>query len=172
MAVPGTHDPQAAVPRLDAPRAILDTPERYDTEMTVETLPLVDDERNRRVWHAKMLAFEADGYSAIMIGSSNFTVAGMGLDKRRNVEANLLTIVDRVAFAREVKALEAVWPATEEVDNPANAEWRGAVAEADEEERAGTRPMPPGFVDATYRAGSPRAVVVTFDPRICRTTGR
>ena len=46
--------------------------------------------------------------------------------QHRNAEANLLTIVDRVAYGREVGQLEAVWPEMERVADPESAEWLGA----------------------------------------------
>ena len=97
------------VPRLAAPRGLILTPPRYDTEVAIEALPNQDPDRNLRPWHAKMLALQSNAYSALMIGSSNFTRAGMGVGPYRNAEANLLTIVDRVRFGREDGLLEAIW---------------------------------------------------------------
>ena len=78
--------------------------------MNVEMLPDFDADKNRRPWHAKMLGLTADRYSALMIGSSNFTCAGMGAGSYCNAEANLLTIVERVDYGRDARKLEAVWP--------------------------------------------------------------
>ncbi|MGD9713288.1 MAG: phospholipase D family protein [Thermomicrobiales bacterium] len=150
------------VPRLAAPKSLLLTPSAYQGDVTVEILPDLDRDKNRRSWHAKMLAFRADRYSGLMVGSSNFTCAGMGVGQPRNSEANLLTIADRVTYGRDVGLLEALWPDMEPVADPESAEWVGARADQDEEES--TSPLPAGFVSATYRAGDNRQIVLRFAP--------
>jgi hypothetical protein len=151
------------VRRLAAPKALLTTPRTYQGSVTVETLPDVDADGNRRPWHAKMLALFADNYTALMIGSSNFTCAGMGVGPSRNAEANLLTIVDRVAYGREARQLEEVWPDTDPVDDPESAEWLGARPDQEEEEQAPTPQLPAGFLSATYRAGEMRLIALRLD---------
>lgn len=163
--VPGIRDIDADnVVRLAAPKSLLLTPAAYQGRVTVELLPEVDKDRNRRPWHAKMLALSAKLYSALMVGSSNFTCAGMGVVKNRNAEANLLTIVDRVAYGRQVGLLESVWPEMEGVADPESAEWLGARPDREEEERALVLPVPPGFLTATYHAGDKRQVVLRLEP--------
>jgi len=162
--VPAIRDGTATVPRLAAPVALVRTPQGYQGKASIEMLPEQDGDKNRRPWHAKMVALLADSYSALMVGSSNFTCAGMGVGQHRNAEANLLTIADRVAHSREVGELEAVWPEMEEVTDPEPAEWLGAQAEQEEEEQAKTPPLPAGFLSATYRAGDKRQIILRFDP--------
>jgi hypothetical protein len=163
--VPAIRDKNATtVPRLAAPKALLLTPPGYQGIVTVEMLPELDTDKNRRPWHAKLLALLSDEYSALMIGSSNFTCAGMGVVQRRNAEANLLFIVERENYGREVGQIEAVWPEMEPVDDPDSAEWLGAQADQDEEEQSSAPPLPAGFLAATYWAGDIRRVVLRFDP--------
>lgn len=155
---------QMSVPRLAAPKALLEVPPRYAGNVSVEMLPETDGERNRRPWHAKMLGLFSDTYSAVMTGSSNFTCAGMGIASYRNAEANLLTIVRKAAYSRAAGELEAVWPAMESVADPDAAEWLGAKPEREEEEMAVSQPLPAGFLSAMYVAGEVREVVLRFDP--------
>lgn len=155
---------KGAVPRLAAPKSLLLTPRHYQGSVKVQILPDADPDKNRRPWHAKMLALISDGYSALAIGSSNFTCAGMGVAEHRNAEANLLTIVDRVAYSREVGELEDVWPEMADVQDPDNAEWLGTKPEREEEEAPVAVPIPAGFLSATYRAGDARQIVLRFDP--------
>jgi hypothetical protein len=162
--VPGIHEDAAIVRRLAAPKALLLTPPDYQGSVTVEVLPTVDGDKNPRPWHAKMLALLGEQYSVLMIGSSNFTCAGMGVGQSRNAEANLLTIVDRVEYSRDVGQLEAVWPEMEEIADPESAEWLGAQPGNNEEEHATVPPLPGGFLSATYRAGDERRVVLRLDP--------
>ena len=57
FSVPAIRDENAAaVPRLAAPRALVLTPPVYNGNVTVEMLPELDRDKNRRPWHAKMLA--------------------------------------------------------------------------------------------------------------------
>jgi hypothetical protein len=151
-------------PRLAAPRTLIDVPVKYGTEVTVLTLPFRDPDGNLRPWHAKMLGLSGDAYTAVMIGSSNFTVAGMGTGARRNAEANLLTFVEYVEFARDTTRLDSVWPELTPVQAPESAEWRGAIPETDEEEQASQRPAPPGFLVAIYHAGDHREIVLVLEP--------
>ena len=155
---------ETTVPRLAAPKALYTVPQEYSGTVTVETLPELDGDMNRRPWHAKMLALKNDDYSAVMIGSSNFTGAGLGIDRYRNVEANLLTIVDIEKFDRDSGQLEGVWPTMEEVDDPDSAEWLGMQVGLDDGEMSDAPPMPPGFLYATYRAGVNSRIVLHFIP--------
>lgn len=163
--VPAIRDDHAAtVPRLGAPVTLVRTPPAYQGTVNVEMLPELDGDKNRRPWHAKMLALFADRYSALMIGSSNFTCAGMGVGPHRNAEANLLTIVDLVAYGRGARQLEAVWPEMEQVTDPESAEWLGAQPDREEEEQAKALRLPAGFLSATYRAGDERRIILRLAP--------
>lgn len=161
--VPATGNDETNVHRLAAPKALIATPRAYQGDVTVEILPVVDAEKNRRPWHAKMLALFADDYSALMVGSSNFTCAGMGVRQSRNAEANLLTIADREDHGSEAKELQALWPVMEQVSDPESAEWLGAQRENEEEEQSKTPPLPAGFLSATYRAGDKRRIILRLD---------
>ena len=161
--VPALRDGSpGATPRLMAPRSLVRTAEKYQARVRVEMLPPVDDDKNARPWHAKMLTLRSEAYSALMIGSSNFTCAGMGVTPHRHAEANLLTLVDRVASGRESGRLEAIWPEMEMVTDPDAAEWLGAKPE-DEDEEATATALPAGFLSATYRAGEVRQIVLRLD---------
>ena len=161
--VPALRDGSpGATPRLMAPRSLVRTAEKYQARVRVEMLPPVDDDKNARPWHAKMLTLRSEVYSALMIGSSNFTCAGMGVTPHRHAEANLLTLVDRVASGRESGRLEAIWPEMEMVTDPDAAEWLGAKPE-DEDEQATATALPAGFLSATYRAGEVRQIVLRLD---------
>ena len=95
----------------------LNTPQLWRTSVPSRSFRISTRKRIRRPWHAKMLALRGDTYTALLIGSSNFTCAGMGVTSHRNAEANLVTVADRVAFGREAGNLEAIWPQMETVDD-------------------------------------------------------
>lgn len=163
-AIRDNNNSATTVPRLAAPKALILTPQAYQGSVCVQMLPDVDADHNPRPWHAKMLALLSDEYSALMIGSSNFTGAGMGVGSFRNAEANIITIVDRKDYGREVGQLEAIWPEMDEVADPNSAEWLGAQADQEEEEQPAAPPIPAGFLSATYCAGDQRRIILRFNP--------
>ena len=150
--------------RLAAPQSLASTPLAYQGRVTVKILPDVDEDKNRRPWHAKMLGLQTEQYSALMVGSSNFTCAGMGVADCHNAEANLLTIVDRSAYNRETGELESVWPEMKRVKDLNAAEWLGGKTDCEEEEWMAEAPLPAGFLCATYRAGNERWIVLRLNP--------
>ena len=163
--VPAIHDQdETEISRLAAPRAIEKIPPHYGTRVSVAALPQRDGDKNPRPWHAKMLALQGDRYTALMIGSSNFTCAGMGAASHRNIEANLVTVVERVAYGRQVGELEAIWSRMDPVDNLNGVEWLGRRPEDDEEESATVPSLPAGFLSATYCGGAARVIVLRLDP--------
>ncbi len=157
-------DEKNGVPRLAAPKCLIEVPVNYGATVTIRALPNVDPADNRRAWHAKMLWLEADEYSALMIGSSNFTCAGMGMGHARNAEANLLTVVDYEAYRREIGKLDAVFPEMDVIEEAGSAEWMGASIDRNEEEMMKCPPVPDGFLSATFVAGATRKVVLALDP--------
>jgi hypothetical protein len=164
--VPATRDDEQPKRwRIAAPNTLIKAAQRLKAEVTLEALPDRDVDKNLRPWHAKMVAFKTGDYSALMVGSSNFTTAGMGISGHRfNIEANLLTIVDEEAFARDAGRLESLWPGMDQIVDPAKAEWRGPDPEKEEEEQATKQGPPKGFLAASYRAGRNRAVILLLDP--------
>ena len=147
--------------RLAAPASLQSTPCRYKAVAEFRLLPRQGEENEERPWHAKMLALRSDAYSALVVGSSNFTQAGLGIGRRHNAEANVLVLAERQPHAREPAELEAVWPDMEVVKQ---AEWQGPRPELEEEELAENPPLPGGFLTATYHAGPERRIVLRLDP--------
>ena len=151
-------------PRLAAPKSLVSTAESYRSSVRVEILPHLDRDKNPRQWHAKMMAFHNDRYSALMIGSSNFTSPGMGIGHNSNTEANLITVVDNVARSKDKSQLEAIWPEMEQVVDPDAAEWLGPQDMLVEEEGAVMAYLPLGFLSATYCAGDSRQISLRLAP--------
>ncbi len=77
LCVPGSAPGESTPARLIAPKSLWLTPARYGTRVSVELLPQTDPDKNMRPWHAKLLEFSTDQYGALVIGSSNFTSAGL-----------------------------------------------------------------------------------------------
>jgi len=166
FSVPGLGDVSEDFCRLAAPASLRKSALKYADTIEFSVLPSQDTDANVRPWHAKMIALErSDGkpYTALMIGSSNFTRAGMGIGAARNAEANLLTIADRLPRARLPNQIDQVWPDMEVVENLDDVEWKGATPELVEEQRAKCISVPTGFLSATYRAGDHRELIVRLD---------
>jgi hypothetical protein len=161
LCAPGTAGGGKGTTLIHAPRAVYDTFVDAGAKIHVEIVPDADDGEPRK-WHAKMVHAFADSYVALMVGSSNFTAAGLGLAPTRNAEANLVTLVDQQDHAREEGLLRSVWNAMEPVADPERASWQ-QLPEDDEEDAAGT-PVPAGFIAATFHAADPRRIVLRLAP--------
>jgi hypothetical protein len=162
LCVPTVGDVSEGI-RLAAPKSLLNTAVRRVDRLNVDILPRVDGDKNTRPWHAKMLALSSSKYNALMVGSSNFTKAGMGVGPVRNAEANLIYVARREAFSRESGFLDECWPGTTPVDAPDDAEWQGPQAELVEEEQSALLPaIPSGFLSVQYRAGDQPRLLLKF----------
>lgn len=152
--------------RLAAPPSLQKTAEKYGADVVVDVLPHEDDDGNLRPWHAKMVAMLRETgkpYTALMVGSSNFTRAGMGISGACNAEANLLTIAEHLPRARLPGQIMDIWPDITEVDDLSFVEWAGPTAELVEEQQAECVPAPAGFISATYQAGDHREVQIRLN---------
>jgi hypothetical protein len=153
--------------RLAAPKSLLITSKKHIDHIEFEVLPQTDAEGNDRPWHAKMLALrrydDEGGYAALMIGSSNFTKAGMGIGGVANAELNLLTIAKLGGQSKVSKQLDRVWPEMAIVENLTEDLLLGPAQELEEEERSGVVSVPLAFVSATFRAGSNPMLTIDLD---------
>ena len=95
LCVPTVGDDKAESVRLAAPASIYQTAENRVDDLKIMILPTHDSDGNLRPWHAKMVGLKSTKYRALLVGSSNFTKAGMGIGSTRNTEANLLYIMKR-----------------------------------------------------------------------------
>ena len=126
---------------------------KVDNVQAGETRPL----------HAKMLSLNNNDWQLLMIGSSNFTTAGLGLTAgRANLEANLVYRCSK--DSSHFKVLREVWPdvTDDEVDlDSPDIVW-DPESEADGEEASGSV-LPRGFVEAPFKAGKSPQLVLVLD---------
>jgi hypothetical protein len=146
--------------RLFAPRGLIDAA-REHTSTFAHGLPLEQGGEPRRL-HAKMLALANDEWQLLLIGSSNFTRAGLGIAAgAANLEANLayVTRTDDPDF----RALECVWPDVgDEVDLDSPAIVWDPVFNGDSGE-VGPPPLPAAFREALFDGGAtPPALVLSL----------
>ena len=167
FAVPSLDRVGTDAPRLAAPKSLLITSKKHIDHIEFEVLPQTDAEGNERRWHAKMMALrrydDEGGYAALMIGSSNFTKAGMGIGGVANAELNLLTIAKLGGQSKVSKQLDQVWPEMETVENLSEDLLLGPAHELEEEERPGMVSVPLAFVSATFRASSNPMLTIDLD---------
>lgn len=116
-----------------------------------------------RPLHAKMFSLSNDEWWLFLVGSSNFTRAGFGLnEKAANLEANLAYLVRRGDV--ELKALERVWPEVgRELDvDESRLLWEPTFEEEGEGEAMVA--LPRSFREALYDAGSkPPRLILSLD---------
>jgi hypothetical protein len=147
--------------RVYAPKAITESTRAGDL---VDVTPLSAAQQGEfRDVHSKLLSLGNDYWSILMIGSSNFTSAGLGVMRGKgNLEANLVYRVktDDQAF----RALDAIWP--EHTDTPIDLDannllWEPCFEE-DEDGGVGASPLPAAFQEALFVAGQSSALKLTL----------
>jgi hypothetical protein len=77
-----------------------------------------------RPLHAKSVWLQSDGRALCMVGSSNFTAAGLGLHGKHNIELNVAYLVKDIG-SRFGKACGQSWPPGIELGNPIAAKFLG-----------------------------------------------
>jgi hypothetical protein len=119
-----------------------------------------------RSLHAKLLLVESDGWLAALIGSSNATRAGLGLDRQRgHHELNLW--IGCPATSRTAKHLRALARIGERIEL-GDERWEPVV----DEDEPTVPSLPLGFVSSTLDAGTPRRVLLELDPDALPTVWR
>jgi hypothetical protein len=63
-----------------------------------------------RMLHAKAIWLEDDRWIVQMIGSSNFTIAGLGMSQQSNIECNLVYVVDGERDSAAANMICETWP--------------------------------------------------------------
>jgi hypothetical protein len=138
--------------RVQAPPTLAEQP---NTEAVTFDAP--DAGKEYRQLHAKVLVFESDDWLAAMIGSSNATTAGYGLDGRRGHHELNLWIGCR-AGSRVAEHLRSLAPAAGPLEIPSE-EWG---QELDEDEPK-LPVLPPGFGSCLVAVGPPPRLQLGFD---------
>ena len=108
------------------------------------------DKDNRQL-HTKAIWLEGERHALYLVGSSNFTTAGLNLSAKGNIEANLTYVADYQQHEKEARQLEDCFPETDLLDVSA-VQWQGAVS-PEEESPAEAAPLPEAFGRAVYDAG-------------------
>lgn len=101
-----------------------------------------------RPLHAKCLSLENERSVIRVIGSSNFTSAGLGIGGTKNWEANLAYVVRTDLNPEAWRALESAWPDVD--DLPEDKLIRYLPPTETEDEATGDERLPHAFAEAVY----------------------
>lgn len=131
-----------AAPLIRAPKALADSipADRPSASVKFAELKL---EPGREL-HAKGIYLHDDRWLAYLLGSSNFTRAGLGLTGPKNLEANLVYIVDYAANDMLAATIDKAFPPSEPLDIDDTVMWQLAANE-DEQTPGEFAELPPAF---------------------------
>jgi hypothetical protein len=129
----------------------------------VEVFSLSPEQQGElREVHSKLLSIGNDDWRVLMIGSSNFTAAGLGVaSTARNVEANLVYRVKTSDSA--FRRLDRIWP--DHADDALDADsdkyiWQPCFEE--DEDGGGAHPLPAAFEEALFNPGPSASLRLTL----------
>lgn len=117
IAAPGRTLPDGTV-QIDAPEALKKSlhPSLEHTFSVVRQRIEIEGREEERPLHAKSIWLEREGRALYMLGSSNFTAAGLGLHPRHNIELNLAYLI-RDCGSRFGRLCAQSWPEDTEIDD-------------------------------------------------------
>lgn len=149
--VPVEHLGEREVARV--PRALIDAlPKRIDAAIFDVKQP---DEAEPRRLHGKTVLLESEGWIAALVGSSNFSAAGLGLDGGGNVEIGVaIGAAQGGAVANSLLELALTG---EEVDLDS------VECEAVEDPEENAPSIPAGFVQVLGEPGPPARLEIELD---------
>ena len=137
--------------------------QRQSTKTVIRLLKENTDGKNIRPLHMKSIFLEGADWVAYLIGSGNFTTAGLGLGHRRNLEANLLYLTSSSGNLKAEKSLRLALPNGAPVPKGCDLRWVVADPAGLDETSPDHIPLPPFFDQAIYRSIEGKAAVaLTF----------
>jgi hypothetical protein len=140
---------------LHAPQSLLHAQpkSRQGVRTAVRILTMHDKDAHGqfayRPLHLKSIWLENDRWAAYLVGSSNFTSAGLGLGRRSNIEANLLYAVSHYREPDLYRELEQAYPETEDLPAGWECLWQ-PLEDAEFENALQLAVLPPGFGPAIF----------------------
>lgn len=140
---PGRTLPDGTV-QIDAPTALKESshPSLRHAFAIVEQSIEIEGKQEDRPLHAKSVWLEKDDRALYMLGSSNFTAAGLGLHPRHNIELNLAYII-RDRGSRFGKLCAQSWPQEHELDDIEGVQFLGGLPDSADD--ADAPPLPAAF---------------------------
>jgi hypothetical protein len=132
ISAPGRTLPDGTV-QIDAPVALKKSSHRLLEHRfsIVQQRMEIEGKHEDRALHAKLVWLERDGRALYMLGSSNFTAAGLGLHPRHNIELNVAYLI-RDCGSRFGKLCAQSWPQELELDDLDHVQFLGALTDSAE----------------------------------------
>ncbi|MCL4206470.1 MAG: hypothetical protein KJ000_28645 [Pirellulaceae bacterium] len=106
-------------------------------------------QEDNRPLHLKSLWLQNDRVVLLLIGSSNFTSAGLGIGRAQNLEANLVYVASR-QDGDAVGAFEQAWLPVEEFPIGFVQKFKPRLDESEDVPAPGLVPLPSEFGEATF----------------------
>lgn len=151
--------PGEAALLVHAPELRLAVPEnRTQIGTRFKRLELDED----RPLHAKCVWLENDRTILSMIGSSNFTSAGLGLGKVKNVEANLCFEVVRERQPEAATALNAAWLGAVDLPKGVELRFQQRTDRDDDDSASDTELLPEAFAEVIYSRDESQRACIEF----------
>jgi hypothetical protein len=124
----------------------------------------VEGKEEDRALHAKCVWLQREGQALYMVGSSNFTAAGLGLHPRHNIELNVAYVI-RDCGSRFGKLCAQSWPEETALDDLDQVQFLGGLS--DSGENSDDPSLPRAFGLALYclddRAGGRLELEISAD---------
>jgi hypothetical protein len=133
--------------RIRAPENILEAKPKNRPGLATQIRQLKLEEA--RPLHAKSLWLNNASWVTYMIGSSNFTSAGLGIAQKPNLEANLLYVVRHDSNRSLLKSLRSSFPPSDEIREDIKLKW-DPIQGGEDEASSGAVLLPSEFGHATY----------------------
>src|SRR6185437_1072420 len=145
--------------RVYAPKKTIDTA-MQSCDVAVHGVSRVQNNEPRAL-HAKMLCLANDEWRVLLVGSSNFTAAGLGSGQHGNFEANLLYRFKETQISG--KEFDGLWPRVDKLELEPNAKHLVWDPEPELMEGLGAEtPLPACFEDALFDSGPAPHLAITL----------
>jgi len=148
---PGRKLPDGT-PQIDLPSALTKSSHpslTHEFMLIAEAVGCGADAAHRPL-HAKSIWLQRHPRALFLVGSSNFTSAGLGLHPRHNVELNVCYVLpDR--GSKFAALCDRAYPTAERIDDPSTAQFLGAQGQSSEDSDIEMNPLHPAFGLALFK---------------------
>ena len=144
---------------LRAPKSLLEAQPGNRSQITTTFARLKLEEG--RTLHAKYLRLLNDDFILSMVGSSNFTSAGLGMGEKRNLEANLAFTAKLGGSETKRALLDACLP-SEKIPDNLERRWIPRTDDGDNAATDGLPILPPAFGQVSFGCDERQSAFVEF----------
>lgn len=144
---------------LHAPKSLLEAQPGNRSQIVTTFARLKLEEG--RLLHAKYLWLQNDEFILLMVGSSNFTSAGLGLGGTQNLEANLAFTVKLESAETKSALLDACLP-SEKIPDNLERRWLPRADDGDDAAADGLLILPHAFGQVSFGCDEQQSAFVEF----------